>query len=64
MLIRIMYPDRGQDMVKPFLLSQLIDKNLIRKFKRSSGWVDVRCDPIRGQSKRLYLGHERRAREQ
>ncbi len=64
MLIRIMYRDRGQDMVKPFLLNQLIDKQLIRKFKRTSGWVDVRCDPIRGTSSRLYLGPERRSREQ
>ncbi len=60
MLIRIMYRNRSQDMVKPRLLNQLIAADQVRKFKRANGWVDVRCDPIRGAGERAYAGPERR----
>jgi hypothetical protein len=59
MLIRVMYFNDNYDMVKPFILDDLIASKKIKKFRRSEGWVTIGLDPIRGISGR-YSGHERR----
>ena len=36
----------------PLVLDIMLEKNLILKFKRSSGWVTVGIDPIRVKDRR------------
>ena len=49
----------------PPMLDALLEKNLVTKFRRKSGWVTVGVDPIRTKSvpeaSQLFNGHERRA---
>jgi len=47
--IRVMYDKNQQDLVRSEELEQLIAERRIIKFKRFSGWVDVRTDPVRRQ---------------
>ena len=62
MLIRIMYKNGEFEMVKPYLLSQLLWENRVQTFKRSEGWVVVGKDPLRRDAKALsYNRPERRA---
>jgi hypothetical protein len=50
------------DYVKDFILDTLLESKEIVKFKRSTGWVTIGVDPIRG-SKRdsVFNGYDRRA---
>jgi hypothetical protein len=61
MMIRIMYSDGRFDLVKQNVLDQLLAKNRVASFKRSSGWAVVGRDPIRGVGSHTYRGTERRA---
>ena len=60
MMIRVMYSDGRFDMVKPSLLEKLLKEEAVTSFKRSSGWVVVGRDPIRGSGDADYRGTERR----
>lgn len=61
MMIRVMYNDWRQDLVKPTILDQLIGDRKIRMFKRTSGWVNVKYDRLRGVGlPDEYRGPERR----
>ena len=60
MMIRIFYTDGTFDMVKPKMLDYLLDKNKIKRFKRSNGWAVVGRDSIRSDSLNRYYGEERR----
>lgn len=60
MMIRVFYTDGTFDMVKPKMLDYLLDKNKIKRFKRSSGWAVVGKDPVRSGSSNGYWGEERR----
>jgi len=50
---------------QPPMLDALLEKNLVTKFRRKSGWVTVGVDPIRIKSvpeaSHLFNGFERRA---
>jgi hypothetical protein len=47
--------------VVPKGLDLLLNRELVKRFRRSSGWVVVGTDPIRYSSNRTpYNGHERR----
>lgn len=59
MFIRVIYPNNKYDMVKDFILDKLIISGKITKFYRSSGWVTIGQDPIRGMGGN-YRGPERR----
>lgn len=59
MLLRVQYNTRKYDMVKETLLDGLIASGRIVKFCRSTGWVVIGRDPIRGQGG-SYDGLERR----
>ena len=61
MLIRICYKDRKYDMVKPWLLDRLIRTRRLFSFERSTRWVLVGQDNIRGAGG-MYQGPERRKR--
>ena len=61
MLIRVFYTDGTFDMVKPVMLDYLLDKNKVKRFKRSTGWAVVGRDSIRSKSTNRYLGEDRRA---
>mgnify|MGYP007044779905 CR=1 FL=1 len=61
MLIRVFYTDGTFDMVKPEMLDYLLDKNKVKRFKRSTGWAVVGRDPVRTKSPNGYWGEERRA---
>jgi hypothetical protein len=59
MLIRVMYFSDKYDMVKPFLLDELIASKRVKKFRRSDGWATIGIDPVRGRGG-SYRGNERR----
>src|SRR3990170_7946549 len=59
MLIKVMYQNNEYGTVNPFLLDKLIASGKIKKFLRSSGWVTIGVDPIRGTDGH-YKGPERR----
>ena len=67
MLIPVMYLNGKHDLVKDFMLSNLIDSQGIVKFKRSNGWVSIDSGSIRRTgstgSTALYNGEERRQYE-
>jgi hypothetical protein len=60
MLIRVMYSDGRFDMVKPDMLDNLLDRQVVTSFKRNSGWAVVGRDAIRSSSRGNYRGMERR----
>ncbi|MBN1142609.1 MAG: hypothetical protein JXB25_12560 [Deltaproteobacteria bacterium] len=60
MLIRIQKADNSFDMVKNYLLEEFIQAGKIRGFNRTSGWVTIGRDPIRGREGVSYIGPERR----
>ena len=60
MMIRVMYSDGRFDIVKPNLLEELIEQDVITSFKRSTGWAVVGRDPIRSSDRAEYSGAERR----
>ncbi|PLX93123.1 MAG: hypothetical protein C0619_04770 [Desulfuromonas sp.] len=41
MMIRVMYPNGDYDMVRNDLLDLLVANHRVKKFKRSSGWIDI-----------------------
>ena len=59
-MIRVMYSDGRFDIVKPNLLEELIEQDVITSFKRSTGWAVVGRDPIRSSDRAEYSGAERR----
>lgn len=59
MIIRVMFKDEKYDMVNSSQLDTLILTGKIKKFMRSTGWVDIERDPIR-LSSRSHPGLERR----
>jgi hypothetical protein len=59
MLIKVIYQNGESDMVKPFLLDDIIASGKIMKFFRSGRWVTVGVDPVRGNGS-FYKGPERR----
>ncbi len=62
MKIRVIYRGWEQDAVTPQVLERLILSGEVRKFKRGSGWVDVKSERIRKQEQAIYGGQERRFR--
>jgi len=60
MMIRVMYSDGRFDMVKPDMLDNLLDRQVVTSFKRNSGWAVVGRDAIRSSSRGNYRGMERR----
>jgi len=55
-----MYSDGRFDMVKPTMLDNLLDRQAVTSFKRSSGWAVVGRDPIRSSGQSHYQGSDRR----
>ena len=60
MMIRVMYSDGRFDMVKPGMLDNLLDRQVVTSFKRNSGWAVVGRDTIRSSGRGNYRGKERR----
>lgn len=60
MMIRVMYSDGRFDLVKQPMLDQLLEKNRVASFRRSSGWAVVGRDPVRGVGGMSYQGPDRR----
>ena len=48
MLIQVKYSDNRFDYVKHNDLDLLINEDKIKEFKRTTGWVRVGVDPVRG----------------
>ena len=61
MMIQVKYRDGIMDMIQTYMLQSMIATNKVVQFKRSSGWVTVGIDPLRGPKTNEHLGHERRA---
>ena len=59
MLIKVVYQNNESDMVKPFLLDDLVASGKVKKFFRSDGWVTIGVDPVRGNGG-YHKGPERR----
>ncbi len=47
MLISVIYQDDTHDLVKPFLLNELLAAGKVKKFLRSDGWAIVGISPMR-----------------
>ncbi|WP_342666823.1 GSU3473 family protein [Geopsychrobacter electrodiphilus] len=63
--MRVIYTDGTFDLVKDFSLNRLIETCRIIKFKRESGWVDIRSQQIRRKGRdENYFGPERRSHPQ
>ena len=64
MLIPIVYTNGKHDLVKNFLLSQLIDDKRILKFRRSNGWVSISENNIlRSEERPFYDGPKSRLQD-
>jgi hypothetical protein len=62
MLIHILRTGSHYDYIKDFMLDSLIESNRIDKFKRSTGWVSIGADPIRGIKRdAVFNGANKRA---
>lgn len=63
MLIAVQYRDGTFDMIKSNMLDELITREGIALFRRTSGWVVVDRDVVRRteRSDRYYMGVERRS---
>lgn len=64
MMIQVLYSNGKYDLVKSQTLERLIDSKEIVQFKRSTGWVELGRDPIRGSQLEQYRGYERRRYEE
>lgn len=53
MMIQVNYPDNRFDYVKDKILDSLIETKKIKRFRRSTGWVNLECDPVR-RARREY----------
>lgn len=60
MKICVRYPDGRTELVRPPLLTLLIERKGIQAFQRQSGWVTLGQDPIRQNGLAGYPGPERR----
>lgn len=61
MMIRVVYHDGRYDMVKRWAFETLLAQRKIQGFRRSSGWVRIDRDPLRGSRRTLdYQGEDRR----
>lgn len=63
MLISVIYPNGKHDMVKDYLLEQMINRAAIIRFRRSSGWVDADAQNIRGRKKNFFYEGPKRRKE-
>lgn len=61
MMIPVMLKDGSDEIVLPRVLDRLLESRRVLFIKRSSGWVVVGRDPLRGMGGDLYIGTERRA---
>jgi hypothetical protein len=55
-----MYSDGRFDMVKPSILDNLLEQQVVTSFKRSDGWAVVGRDALRSSNQARYRGVERR----
>jgi len=63
--IEVIMNDGTHHHFMPQVLDVLLENNRVMKFRRSSGWVTVGVDPVRGRGRRSelslnYYGPERR----
>ena len=63
--IHVITRDGAYQHLIPLVLEALLEKNQVMKFRRSSGWVTVGIDPLRGKDRReisrLLNGPDRRS---
>ena len=57
--IRVEFKDGMQGEVPEVVLSRLIELNLIAKFERNSGWVELGRDPVRQRPPVISLPERR-----
>jgi hypothetical protein len=60
MKVQVLFNFDNVESVDPSNLKRLIADNKIQAFRRSSGWVRIGVDPIRGDGGKEYDGPERR----
>lgn len=61
MTIQVELIDGTYCRVVPKGLELLLSKELVRRFRRSSGWAVIGVDPVRVSNRQsAYTGHERR----
>jgi hypothetical protein len=58
-MIKVIYTDQASGTVEDLLLEELIAKGKVVAFSRSSEWIVIGRDPIRGRGGEQY-GPERR----
>lgn len=61
MTIQVELVDGSNLRVVPLGLDLLLERRLVRRFRRSSGWAEVGIDPLRAADSHFaYTGPERR----
>ena len=60
--INVIYKNGVKDRISPALLGTLIGSKQVDQFERSSGWVKIGIDAVRGVNSRngVFVGAERR----
>lgn len=61
MMIPVMLKDGTDELVQPQVLDRLLEEDKVLFFKRSTGWVVIGRDPLRGMGGGVYEGKERRS---
>jgi len=61
MLIPVMLKDGSEEVVRPRVLDRMLEDGDVSFFRRSSGWVVVGRDAVRGMGGNVYRGKERRS---
>lgn len=63
MLIEVLLSDSTElEEIPDYVLGELLARNRVKGFRRSSGWVVVGRDPIRNSRNEYFSGPERRRR--
>lgn len=61
MLVQVRWTNNHYDYVEDYMLDRFIEMGVVSRFLRSSGWVTIGVDPVRGDVCDFdYAGLERR----
>lgn len=61
MMVPVMLRDGTEEIVSSQVLDRMLESDQVAFFRRSSGWVVVGRDTLRGMGGFIYRGKERRS---
>ena len=63
-MIRVIYRDGKEDLVTQQFLDILLFMGEVQMFQRNDDWAVVGVDPIRQESRHVFIGEDRRLHQQ